>query len=415
MTKSEKNKSKKFIGQYQIVKTIAKGGYSKVYLVEDSQDSNKKYALKAIRDSSEKYKLQNEINIHKKMAQHDNIIRLEKIIKVSYNWFFLFEYANEGDLEKQILKDGMFDEDKVLSVAKDMVNVLKHIQHLNIIHNDIKPSNILSKEGRYYLCDWGIAVNSNASETLHIRSDEIYVAPEVFRGTFSNKCDIYSLGCTLYYLATGKKVYDVVEKCTYSYIMYAHCCLNIDLTEIKSKKLQYLISGMMIKNPKDRISLEDIENIIENKENFSQEYKKVDYSVYKNKDCFELYEEMVDKGILFAYNNLAYLLEIDKKRKDIKKAMHLYEIAARKGLTKAMYNLALCYFESKDIKKDDTNAFYWFRQAALKNHEKAQYHLAFFYEKGKVIEQDINKAIQLYKISALAGYKKSYIKLQNLK
>ena len=365
----QKNKLK-YIGQYKVIKTLAVSGFSNVYLVEDIKDSNKQYALKALKDSSEKYKLENELNTYKKISKHKNILELSKILQYTHN--------------------------------------------LNIIHNDIKPSNMLSKNRVYYLGDWGIAINKKEDDTLHIRSDESYVAPEVFIGHFNNKCDIYSLGCSLYYLATGKKVFDIDEHSAYSYIMFAHCCLNVDVSQVKSLKLQYLILQMMQKNPKDRITLNEIENIISSNDTFIFEDRKTNYDIYKQKDCFELYGKLLEKNVLFAYNNLAYMYEITEEKKDINKSMSLYTSASKMGLTKAMYNLAMCYHDGIEVKKEEKKAFYWFRQASLKNHEKAQYYLGNFYEKGLIVEKDLNKASRLYKISAYAGYHKSYLKLKEL-
>lgn len=134
----------KNIAQYKIMKPLSKGGYSDVLLVEDTNDLNKKYALKAIIDSSDKFRLQNEININKKISTYANILKLEKVFKYCNKWFFLFEYTPENDLEYQVIHNGIFDEETILNVLKDIVSVLKFTHTLNIIHNDIQPRNILS-------------------------------------------------------------------------------------------------------------------------------------------------------------------------------------------------------------------------------------------------------------------------------
>ena len=300
----DNNKNIKNVGQYKVVKTLHENsGYSDVYLVEDSKDANKKYALKAIKDSSEKYKIQNEININKIVSSCKNTINLARVFEDSNRYFFLFEYAHGQDLKFQVKNHGLFDEEKVLDMLKDMVLILKFTHNQKIIHNDIKPSNILENGGKYFLCDWGLSVNKKEDETLHIRTDVSYVAPEIFYGKFDSNSDIYSLGCTLYYLTTGKKPYELDDKSVYSYAMFAHCCLNIDISEIKSDKLRYLISKMTQKNPADRISLNEIENIIKSSDSFTNDARKIDYDIFKNKSSFELYEQMVEKNILFAYKS----------------------------------------------------------------------------------------------------------------
>jgi len=410
---SDENNKIEHVGQYKIIKTLAVSGYSNVYLVEDTKDENKRYALKAIRNSNERYKLQNEIEIYKKIFNQNNILNLIKTFKASKRWFLLFEHASD-DLKNKVVSKGVLDEREIFNVLRDILKVLKFTRKLKIIHNDIKPANILIKENKYFLCDWGLAVSDYKAETLNINTDRGYIAPEMFKGAYDIRADIYSLGCTLYYLAIGKKIFDITKESSSAYIMYAHCFLNPNLEQIQSNKLKYLIAKLTEKNPDKRLTLEGIEKILESNETFELEENENNQVYYQNKNSFELYELLKEKNILYAYNNLAFLYESYEEKKDLNKALGLYETAAKKGLINAMYNLGVLYFFSKEIPQDNQKAFFWFNQASLKHHIKAQYCLGLFYEEGLVVDKDMEKAHKLYKISAYAGYKKAYKKLKEL-
>ena len=403
----------KFVDQYKVLKTVSISGYSNVYLVEDTNDNNKKYALKAIRNSNERIKLQNEINIYHKISNHKNILGLKKAFKSSKRSFLLFDYAS-NDLKNVVQKNGVMKEEEIFHVLKNLLSVLKFTHKSKIIHNDIKPANILVENKQYFLCDWGLSINSESAKTSNIDTDRGFIPPEMFYGNFDLKSDIYSLGCTLYYLCTGKKIFDINKDSLFSYVMYSHCFLHPDLEHISSDKLKFLISNMIEKKPEDRLSLAEIETIIDCKKTYDYTCRKNNHLPYMKKNSFELYDLLKNNQVLYAYNNLGFLYENYEKNRDINKARELYEEAAKKGLTTAMYNLGALSSSNDEETRDINKAFYWLTKASDNNHEKAQYSLGLLYEEGLGVEKDMSKAISLYKNSAYAGYKKAYTRLKEL-
>jgi len=84
------------------------------------------------------------------------------------------------------------------------LEALQHC-HLNgITHRDIKPENLMfGKDGEVRLVDFGLAKDTSH----HMKSyagTPYFMAPEVINGSYTHKCDIWSLGCVLYMLVVGK-------------------------------------------------------------------------------------------------------------------------------------------------------------------------------------------------------------------
>lgn len=399
----------KYISKYKVLKTLYLGNLSQVYLVENSD--GKICVVKAIKNSYNIKKILNELNTLRKLNNQKNIVKLNHVFRDSKIYFFVFDYYEDGDLETKVKKEGVLEVEEIISVLRDMLNVLKQLKKANIIHKDIKSGNIFQKNNNYFLADWGLAENKSVINTLHIQSDDEIISPEMYRGIYSFESDIYSLGCTLFYLATGKVVYEIDKNSSYAYKMYAHSKLDINLELVKSSKLREIIYKMTIKEPKNRATIDEIEKLLTNQIEVSFDKLDVDYTKYKFLEPIELYKQLEKDDNLFAINNLGLLYEIEK---NFILAKEKYEYAANKGLTKAMYNLALCYYRGKGIQKDDEKAYQWIEKASVKGHEKAQFLLGSFYENGVFVNKNTNKAKSLYLVSAKNGCKEAHKKINLL-
>ena len=121
-------------------------------------------------------------------------------------------YIEAKSLQTWVGEGTTFSEEESRAIALELLNILKYLHHRQppIIHRDIKPSNILltaphnSKIGKIYLIDFGSVQTTCASSTMTIAGTYGYMPPEQFGGRAQPASDLYSVGATLIYLATGK-------------------------------------------------------------------------------------------------------------------------------------------------------------------------------------------------------------------
>lgn len=90
------------------------------------------------------------------------------------------------------------------------------MQHYNahgVIHRDIKPENIMvGTDGCPRFCDFGVAKMVTTEDSLRTEvGTDCYKAPEVFKRTYDEKCDIWGLGTVLYQMVTGDTAFDSEE------------------------------------------------------------------------------------------------------------------------------------------------------------------------------------------------------------
>ena len=134
--------------KYEICKLIGKGNYGKAYLVKSKEDNNL-YVNKII-DMSQFSKDQLESALHEaeilKSLQHPNIIRCIDFFVDNKKLCLVTEYADLGDLNKiikyQIISGYFFCEEIILNWFTQLCFAIKYIHSKNILHRDLKLSNI---------------------------------------------------------------------------------------------------------------------------------------------------------------------------------------------------------------------------------------------------------------------------------
>uniref|UniRef100_A0A8C1RPQ4 non-specific serine/threonine protein kinase n=1 Tax=Cyprinus carpio TaxID=7962 RepID=A0A8C1RPQ4_CYPCA len=206
---------------WEIIETIGKGTYGKVYKVLNRVNGSKAAVkiLDPIHDIDEE--IEAEYNILKALSDHPNVVKFfgmfyKKDVKNGDQLWLVLELCNGGsvtDLAKGMLKRGDRMEEPV--IAYILHEALMGLQHLHInktIHRDVKGNNILlTTEGGIKLVDFG--VSAQLTNTRLRRNTSVgtpfWMAPEVIAceqqldSTYDERCDVWSLGITAIELGDG--------------------------------------------------------------------------------------------------------------------------------------------------------------------------------------------------------------------
>ncbi|EMD34269.1 hypothetical protein CERSUDRAFT_86383 [Gelatoporia subvermispora B] len=206
-------------GRYQVFSSLGKGMFAIVVrarvLQGEPGEVGKEVAIKIVRCQESMYKAGlKEAQILNKLTEADpedkkHIVRLERTFEHRGHLCLVFESLsmNLRDVVKRFGKDVGLNIKAVRAYAHQLLLAMSLLRKCNIMHADIKPDNILVNEQKTVLklCDLGSASDASENEITPYLVSRFYRAPEIILGVpYDPALDIWSVGCTLYELYTGK-------------------------------------------------------------------------------------------------------------------------------------------------------------------------------------------------------------------
>ncbi|MDO5580500.1 MAG: serine/threonine-protein kinase [Planctomycetia bacterium] len=246
------------LGQYRIIDSLGVGGYGHVFLARPVSDScnlrpnqcrhphKNDVAVKVLplAQSNETtiIKFLREVELNR-FIRHPNIARFIESAHDANVHYSVYEYVNGGDIRRLITRFERLDHEAAASIISQTAQGLQALHNTGLVHRDIKPGNILiTRDGVVKLTDMGLAIpfadahllnNGRLMETVHSFDEKLkaideqksegihsedqkpkkrkvagtpdYIAPDQIRDSEhpSPLWDIYSLGCTFYFMITG--------------------------------------------------------------------------------------------------------------------------------------------------------------------------------------------------------------------
>lgn len=261
------------IGNYRVLKVLGQGGMGIVYQVKHEQLGRIR-ALKLLaghlvdnHEAVERFRSEVE---NTGRLDHPNIVQAIDAGEVSGQYFLVMDFVDGWNLGQLVEEYRQRQEFMPVAVACELIRQaaigLQHAHEHLLVHRDIKPSNLmLNRKGEVKILDLGLA-RVVADQDSHTRltlpfggmGTPDYMAPEQGEdaSTADIRADIYSLGCTLYYLLTGNVPYGGDQYKSLWRKQLAHRespipSLRKDRPDAPSA-LQAILEQMMAKQPQDR-------------------------------------------------------------------------------------------------------------------------------------------------------------------
>lgn len=218
----------RFHDVYEVQRQLGKGSFGTVYLVSHRTqvDQNKEKRvrvckiiskLKAKEAKTSEAKVREEFAVLKQL-DHPHVLRIFEDFEDDENFYLVMEQCRGGDLGAYVKRlepmDAYSYEFWVSKVMQHTLSAIAYCHSKAVIHKDLKPENVMLSTTRdtpvaqmhVVVVDFGLAeVFANSTD----RSDVVsgtppYMAPEVWQGNFSKSCDVWSAGCMLFFLLSGR-------------------------------------------------------------------------------------------------------------------------------------------------------------------------------------------------------------------
>jgi serine/threonine-protein kinase len=209
------------VGDYRITEKLGAGGFGVVYKAVHRM-LDQEVAIKTLdpiltRDPRFRQRFFDEARTQARL-KHPNIVVLHNFFEHDSQYFIVMEYVEGMSLPgghcartlAELIKPGPIPESRILALARQILDGVACAHEHGVLHRDIKPLNVLLTErGLVKIADFGIAKIVGGETSVSVSGTRVgtapYMSPEqVLNEPLTRASDIYSLGITLYEMATGE-------------------------------------------------------------------------------------------------------------------------------------------------------------------------------------------------------------------
>ncbi len=201
------------LGRYEVEEVLGKGGMGVVVKAHDTE-LNRPVAIKLLAPHWSYLGTARQRFAREGRAaaaiQHPNVVAIHNVEFQGQTPYLVMQYVPGQSLQNRIDEQGVLSARELLRIGIQIAAGLSAAHAQGVVHRDLKPANLLLENGleRILLTDFGLAWamdELNATRTALIAGTPHFMSPEQVNGTaVDQRSDLFSVGATLYYAATGR-------------------------------------------------------------------------------------------------------------------------------------------------------------------------------------------------------------------
>jgi len=241
---------------------LGSGVNGNVYLALGIQN-NEKYAVKDFNFRSMPKEQLNELEAEVEIflgMDHPHVARLVDVYAEAHKLSLIAECMTGGELFDRISARKRFAEADAIEACYQMLVAINYMHSHNIVHRDIKLENFLYERpdsDHLKLIDFGFSRNFQPNTKMAASLGTLaYIAPEVLNGSYTSKCDLWSLGVTVFILLFGQMPFSGSERNMCQAISRAQYKVKPESWNSVSSTAQDFIKKLIIASPSDRLDAE---------------------------------------------------------------------------------------------------------------------------------------------------------------
>ncbi len=260
-----KHRLGRVLDDYEIQEVMGQGAFGKVYktihkhtrLLRAVKMINKQNISKEDQD-----RVLREVQILTEI-DHPYIVRIYEVVEDEKSISIVTELYEGGELFDRIVKEKSFSEGFAASIMGELMSAVAHCHAKGIVHRDLKPENILFEtkgSAHIRVIDFGISRKMLSSSPLRRKyGTPYYIAPEVLKGDYDEKCDVWSCGVILFVFLSGEPPFNGVNsRAILQRVASGNFAFRNPIWSHISPQAKSLISRMLTVSPSARPSAQDV-------------------------------------------------------------------------------------------------------------------------------------------------------------